>query len=133
MFGKNNLSTDLSNEAELHDNSIDSRVADEKAFMMNAVWFKGRQGESRYRDYLRKMSPLIKKVGGRKLKSFVPERSLIGELDADLIFFLEYPSWQAFKQFANSPEYHKIAYIREEALDKQILIRCGRPGRSFWG
>jgi len=79
------------------------------------------------------MSPLISKVGGRKLKSFIPERGLIGEFDADLLYFVEYPNWQAFKDFANSADYHRIAYIREEALDKQLLIRCGRPDRSFWG
>ena len=59
--------------------------------------------------------------------------SKVGEFDADLLFFIEYPSWQAYKNFANSAEYHKLAYMREEALDKQILIRCGRPDRSFWG
>jgi len=106
---------------------------DTRAFMLNAVWFKSNGGESRYRDYLKKVSPLIHKVGGRKLKSFVADRQLVGEFDADLLFFIEYPNWQAFKDFANSAEYHKLAYIREEALEKQILVRCVRPDRSFWG
>ncbi len=100
--------------------------------MLNAVWFKQDGGEIRYREYMRSVAPLITEVGGRKLKSFVPDRELIGEFDADLLFFVEYPSWQAFKDVANSAEYHKFAYIREGALEKQLLIRCNRPSRSFW-
>ncbi len=100
--------------------------------MLNAVWFKQDGGETRYREYMRLVAPLIAEVGGRKLKSFVPGRELIGEFDADLVFFVEYPNWQAFKDVANSAEYHKFAYIREEAVEKQLLIRCDRPKRSFW-
>ena len=99
--------------------------------MMNALWFKAEVGEQRYREYLKEVTPLIKEVGGRRLKSFVPDRELIGEFDADMIFFVEYPDWSAFKQFANSPKFHQIAYIREEAVEKSLLIRCVRPDSSF--
>ena len=122
---------DLNNGVELRDARL--KHYDDVAYMLNAVWFKGEKGERRYRDYLKEISPLIQQVGGRNLKSFIPQRGLVGEFDADLLFFIEYPSWQAYKNFANSAEYHKLAYMREEALDKQILIRCGRPDRSFWG
>ena len=98
---------------------------------MNVLWFKGEVGEQRYRDYLKVVNPLIKEVGGRRLKSFMPDRELIGEFDADMIFFVEYPDWSAYKQFANSPKYHQIAYIREEAVEKCLLIRCVRPDSSF--
>jgi uncharacterized protein (DUF1330 family) len=101
-------------------------------YMLNVVWFKPYNGEVLYRKYMKVVGPIIKRVGGRKLKSFVPDRPLIGEFDADLLFFVEYPDWQAFKDFANSPEYHKVAYLKEEALEKSLLIRCGRPERSFW-
>lgn len=99
--------------------------------MMNAIWFKTDGGEERYRQYLKAVTPLIKGVGGRRLKSFVPDRELIGEFDADLVFFVEYPDWDAFKRFANSPEYHQVAYIREEAAEKSLLIRCVRPETSY--
>ncbi len=100
-------------------------------YMLNALWFKPQGGADRYRQYMRAVRPLIKKVGGRKLKSFVPDRAVIGEFDADLVYFVEYPDWDAFKQFANSPEYHKIAYLREESVDKSLLIRCLRPAVPF--
>lgn len=95
--------------------------------MLNALWFKANGGEARYRKYMKAASPLMKRVGGRRLKRFVADRAVIGEFDADLIFFVEYPNWQAFKDFANSADYHKIAYLREEALEKSLLIRCVRP------
>lgn len=107
------------------------QVEDERVYMLNALWFKADDGEKRYRDYWKLAMPMIEAVGGRKLKSFVPDRALIGEFDADLVFFVEYPNWAAFKQFANSPEYHKIAYIRNESLSNSLLIRCGRPEKSF--
>lgn len=102
-------------------------MKDEKVYMLNALWFKPNGGEARYREYMKAAAPLIKKAGGRKLKSFVPNRAVIGEFDADLIFFIEYPDWDAFKGFANSADYHKLAYLREEALDNSLLIRCARP------
>lgn len=106
-------------------------MSDDKVFMLNAIWFKADGGALRYRKYLKAISPLIRKVGGRRLKSFVPDRAVIGEFDADLVFFVEYPDWQAFKNFANSSDYHRIAYLREEAVEKSLLIRCSRPESSF--
>lgn len=106
-------------------------MSDKKIFMLNAIWFKADGGEERYRQYLKAVTPLMKEVGGRRLKSFVPDRELIGEFDADLVFFVEYPDWSAFKRFANSPEYHQVAYIREEAVDKSLLIRCVRPETTY--
>lgn len=106
-------------------------MKDERVYMLNAVWFKSGGGERRYREYLKRIAPILESVGGRKLKSFVPERALIGEFDADLIFFIEYPNWQAFKSFAKDPEYHKIAYIRSEAVTNSLLIRCHRPEKSY--
>ena len=106
-------------------------MKEERVYMFNAVWFEPKKGEQRYREYLKHAVPLMKAVGGRRLKSMVPERALIGEFDADLVFFVEYPNWDAFKSFVNSPEYHKIAYIREEALVNSLLVRCGRPEKAF--
>ncbi len=104
------------------------RQKNNNIYMLNAVWFNPDGGEQRYMEYMKAAGPLIRRVGGRKLRSFVTDRELIGEFDPDLVFFIEYPDWQAFKDFANSADHHKIAYLREEALDKSILVRCNRPG-----
>ena len=99
--------------------------------MLNAVWFKPDGGDALYRKYLRAVRPLIKQVGGRKLKSLVPDRAVVGEFDADLIFFVEYPNWDAYKAFANSSEYHKIAHLRNESVQNSLLIRCTQPQVPF--
>jgi len=108
-------------------------MRDNKIYMLNAVWFKADGGEERYREYMKAVMPLMRGVGGRKLKGFVTDREIVGEFDADLIFFVEYPDWQAYKDFANSSEYHKVAYLKEEAIEKSVLVRCKRPERPFKG
>ncbi|MFT6408957.1 MAG: hypothetical protein ACJAQ6_002379, partial [Arenicella sp.] len=77
---------------------------DSNIYMLNAVWFKPDGGEQLYREYMKVVAPLIRRVSGRKLKSFVTDREVIGEFDADLLFFVEYPDWQAYKAYANSSE-----------------------------
>jgi uncharacterized protein (DUF1330 family) len=106
-------------------------VSEEKIYMLNAIWFKPNGGEQRYKEYLSAATPLINNVGGKRLKSLVPERELIGEFDANLVFIVEYPNWSAYKKFANSSDYHQIAYLRKEAVEKSLLIRCVRPNASF--
>lgn len=98
-----------------------------KIYVLNALWFKPDGGAERYAKYLTKIVPLIEAAGGRKLHSLVPTRAMIGEFDADLMFFVEFPSWQAFKDFANTTEYHKLAHLREDAIEKSLLVRCDRP------
>jgi len=132
MTGNKILENDFVEKATVNQKENSKGKQSSRIFMLNAVWFKPDNGEALYRKYMKIVGPLIKRVGGRKLKSFVPDRPLVGEFDADLLFFVEYPDWQAFKDFANSPEYHKVAYLKEEALEKSLLIRCGRPERSFW-
>ena len=105
----------------------ESTDKDTRVFMFHAMWFKPDGGAETYQKYLRKAIPMVESVGGRKLRSLEPERALIGEFDADLMFFVEYPSWEAYKRFVSSPEHHKIAYLREGALDNMILLKCNRP------
>lgn len=119
------------------DNEVTGQIQNSRSekkssiYMLNAMWFKADGGEQRYREYMQAVGPLMRRAGGRKLKSFVTDREIVGEFDADLIFFVEYPDWQAYKSFANSAEHHRIAYLREEALEKSILVRCTRPERPF--
>ena len=107
------------------------REKNSNVYMFNALWFKADGGEQRYREYMKAVGPLMRRAGGRKLRSFVSVREVIGDFDADLIFFVEYPDWQAFKNFANDPDHHKVAYLREEALEKSVLLRCARPDKAF--
>jgi uncharacterized protein (DUF1330 family) len=55
---------------------------------------------------------------------FRPDLALIGEWDPDLLFFVEWPSWEAFSKLPRNPGYQKIAHLREAALLRSLLIRC---------
>ena len=95
--------------------------------MLHAYWFKPNGGKDAYDQFMKEVLPLIEKAGGQKLRSVVPERALVGEFDADLMYFVEYPSWAAYRGFANSSQYHKVAYKLRDAVDKSLLVRCARP------
>lgn len=49
----------------------------------------------------------MNEFGGRVLQGFAPEAALIG---------------------ARNPGYQKIAHLREEALEKSLLLRCRAIG-----
>jgi len=99
--------------------------ANEKIYMLNALWFKPDGGWEKYKEYLQAAEPHVRKYGGRKLgETFIPKQAIIGEFDADLVFFVEYPSFDAFQQFISDPEYQKVQPLREEAITKSLLIRC---------
>ena len=92
--------------------------------MFNALWFKPDGGAEMYREYGVATRPLVARYGGKKRTAGVPTKALIGDFDADLMFFVEWPSWTAFKEFVNDPEYVKIRPLRENAITNSLLIRC---------
>ena len=99
---------------------------DEKGpiYMLNVLWFKPDGGRGRYMEYIAAAGPLVAKHGGRPLPGYVPRTAVIGDFDADLVFFVEWPSWRVFTEFAGSAEYSTIAHLREDAITKSLLIRC---------
>ncbi|MCA9230382.1 MAG: DUF1330 domain-containing protein [Planctomycetales bacterium] len=98
----------------------------EPIFMLNALWFKPNGGEQTYREYLRAVQSVFAKYGGKKLNSYSPNLDLIGKFDADLVFFVEWPNWDAFQKFVHDEEFLAVRHLREEAIDDSLLIRCGR-------
>jgi len=101
-------------------------VDDSQPFvMLNALWFKPDGGQEQYRKYMEAAGPIVQKHGGKPASDLlVPEASLIGEFDADLVFMVEWPSFEVFQQFISDPEYAKVQPLREEAITKSLLIRC---------
>lgn len=100
-------------------------MSDQTIVMFNALWFKKDGGREMYAEYLEAALPFVEAVGGKKLDSYEPDRSVIGEFDADLVFFIQYPSWDAFKQFMWNEEYQEKAVpLRESAIENSLLIRC---------
>lgn len=97
---------------------------DESFAMLNALWFKPDGGAEKYQEYLRAADPIVQKYNGTASNRLVPEQALIGEFDADLLFVVEWPSFDVFQQFVSDPEYQKVQHLREEAITKSLLIKC---------
>ena len=96
-------------------------------YMLNALWFKPKDGHDKYKQYMKSVSPLLKKYGGRMHSDlYVPQDAIIGEFDADMIFFIEWPDWPTFMNFANDPDYEPVRQLRENAITKSLLIRCAK-------
>lgn len=98
---------------------------DARPFLMfNALWFKPQGGRESYRQYLALAGPVLRRHGGRVVTGGEPRQAVIGQFDADLVFFVEYPHWQAFQAMLADPEYRRALPYREEAIVKSLLIRC---------
>ena len=101
-------------------------MAEEKVYMLNALWFKQPDGAQRYAEYGTAATPIVEALGGKRIDGFAPTESLIGEWDPDLFFIVEWPDWDTFLKLGQSEEYQKIAHLREPGLDRSLLIRCDR-------
>ncbi|NOY42581.1 MAG: DUF1330 domain-containing protein [Planctomycetes bacterium] len=97
-------------------------------YMLNVLWFKPDGGKQTYRQYLQAVQPVVAKYGGKKLDSYVPDLEVIGTFDADFIFTVEWPNWETFQQFIHDDDFLAIRHLREEALDRSLLIRCRKVG-----
>ena len=100
-------------------------AGDDKIYMLNALWFKPEGGFEKYQEYSRAVMPFLEKYGGRKLKeTFIPEQAFIGDFDADMVFFVEWPNLETFQKFVADPDFQPVSKIREEALTNSLLIQC---------
>jgi len=103
-----------------------SSSTDERIFMLNVLWFKPDGGADRYDAYLKAAGPLVAKHGGKADRMYVPEANIIGKFDADLVFFVEWPSNRAFEEFIRDPEYLAVSHLRSGAIRDSLLIRCAK-------
>lgn len=103
-------------------------MPDERIFMLNALWFRRDGGAEKYAEYARAAGPFVASLGGRMVEAYLPELSLIGDWNPDLFFVVEWPSAEAFSKLPLHPGYQKVAHLREEALERSILVRCRRAG-----
>lgn len=99
---------------------------DEPFSMLNALWFKPEGGAEKYREYMRAAGPLVAQYGGSPNQMYLPQESLIGDFDADLVFFVDWPSQKDFYAFVEDPAYQAIKHLRDEALRDSLLIRCAK-------
>jgi len=99
---------------------------DEPVYMLNALWFKKDGGREKYLEYAAAFAPILKEIGGKVAKNFTPVETVIGEAgwDPDVFFVVMYPNMEAVEAMASGPDYENIKHLRDEALEKSLLIRC---------
>ena len=98
----------------------------EKVYMLNVLWLEENGGAAKYAEYAAAAAPFVAELGARAVDGYVPEMAVIGDWKPDLLFMVEWPSWEAFTQLPQSPGSQKIAHLREDALRDSLLIRCRR-------
>ncbi len=89
----------------------------------------GAEAYARYGEAVRK---LVEGLGGRIRYSGAVTGLLLGEVDElwDAVALAEYPSLDAFRTMAMSPEMHAIEHHRKAGLAGQLNIRT-KPGAGF--
>lgn len=97
---------------------------DEPFLMLNALWYKPDGGREQYGEYLKAAQPFTDKYGGKAINICVPQHAIYGEMDADILFFVQWPNWKAFREFHDDPGYNAIKHLRGDAITKSLLIRC---------
>lgn len=98
-------------------------------YMFNALWFKPEGGKEKYQEYLRAAAPFVSQYDGKSDSAYQPEKAIIGEFDADLMFIVEWPNKEAFKSFVKDPGYQSVAHLRDEAIVNSLLIRLRKIDR----
>ena len=116
----------LADEKAEGDDSPAKSAKDERFFMLNVLWFKPDGGAEKYDEYLEAAGPFVAKHGGKSTGAYVPEHNIIGEFDADLVFFVEWTDPKAFAAFIQDPGYRAVSHLRGEAIRDSLLIRCKR-------
>ena len=101
-------------------------MADDRIYMLNALWFRPDGGAATYARYAAAAGPFVAELGGRLLDGYVPEAELIGSWKPDVFFVVEWPNLQQFASLAAHPGYQQIAHLRDEAISDSLLIRCAR-------
>jgi uncharacterized protein (DUF1330 family) len=89
-------------------------------------------GAEAYALYGAAVSRLVEALGGRIRYSGVVTGLLLGAVEElwDLVALAEYPSLEAFRTMAMSPEMHAIEHHRQAGLAGQLNIRT-KPGAGF--
>jgi len=95
-------------------------------FILIGVSFQPDGGAKRYQDYLQIVWPTALKYGCKKMVSYVPESFVTGELDADLVYIVRFPSQAKFDAFMSDPEFKNVFPSREDAVRNSFIVQCRR-------
>lgn len=92
----------------------------------------GLTGQEAYMLYGEGVRKLVEGLGGKIRYQGRVSGLLLGEVEElwDVVALAEYPSLEAFRNMAMSPEMHAIEHHRKAGLKGQLNIRT-KPGEGF--
>lgn len=93
---------------------------------------RGLSGEQAYMLYGEGVRKLVEGLGGRIRYQGRVTGLMLGEVEElwDVVALAEYPSLEAFRNMAMSPQMHAIEHHRKAGLAGQLNIRT-KPGAGF--
>ncbi len=78
--------------------------------------------EKTYFEYVRQAREIMKKYGGRHLVKNEVIMPLSGGWEPRRVILLEFPSREALRECFDSPEYRRIAPLRESSISSRAII-----------
>lgn len=99
-----------------------------KVVMLNLLKFKPAGGAASYGEYIRHVTPILKRIGAKVVFAGPVTTTVIGEQSWDSILLVEYPSRKAFVDMVTSAEYQAIHHFREQALERGELHAVAPTG-----
>jgi len=99
-----------------------------KVVMLNLLKFKASDGAASYMEYVRRVTPILERLGARMIFAGPVTTTVIGDQSWDSILLVEYPSRKSFVEMANSAEYQSIHHFRDQALERSELHAVSPTG-----
>jgi uncharacterized protein (DUF1330 family) len=75
-----------------------------------------------YSEYVKKVKPLVEKHGGRYLARGGKVSPFEGGWDPGRIIVIEFDSMEKWEKCFKSPEYRKIAPLREKSVETRAIV-----------
>jgi uncharacterized protein (DUF1330 family) len=93
---------------------------------------RGLTGQEAYMLYGEAVRTMVERLGGRVRYQGRVTDLMLGEVEElwDVVALAEYPSLEAFRNMAMSPEMHAIEHHRKAGLKGQLNIKT-KPGPGF--
>jgi uncharacterized protein (DUF1330 family) len=82
---------------------------------------------SAYKQYVNAVTPVVSHFGGKYLVRAGTVVPLEGEAPTGRFVIIEFPNLAAAKSFETSPEYRKIAPLRQKAARSRLFLVEGSP------
>lgn len=96
--------------------------------MLNLLKFQPRGGVASYRECIRRVTPILQRIGARMVFAGPVTSTVIGDQSWDSILLVEYPSRKTFANMVTSGEYQAIYHFREQALERGELHAVSPTG-----